>query len=142
MKKLFAIFALVALFAVSALAEGNVPYINKADFDKKVANSTALKPWKYLGNKPAIIDFTASWCPPCKKLAPVLDELAGKFSKDIVVYKVDVDDQPELAKAFGVQTIPTLLFIPMSGEPQRSVGFVPLDELEKRVNTVLLKKQK
>lgn len=142
MKKLFATFALVALFAVSAVAEGNVPYINKTDFDKKVANSTALKPWKYLGNKPAIIDFTASWCPPCKKLAPVLDELAGKFSKDIVVYKVDVDDQPELAKAFGVQTIPTLLYIPMSGEPQRSVGFLPLDDLEKRVNTVLLKKQK
>ncbi|GAB1359571.1 hypothetical protein MASR1M31_13560 [Porphyromonadaceae bacterium] len=76
-----------------------------------MANSTALKPWKYLGNKPAIIDFTASWCPPCKKLAPVLDELAGKFSKDIVVYEVDVDDRPRLAKAFGVQTIPTLLYI-------------------------------
>ena len=96
--------------------------------------------WKYLGDKPAIVDFYASWCGPCKMVAPILDELAQEYDGKIYVYKIDTEKEQELAAAFGIRSIPTLLFVPMDGKPQMVQGAIGKDDFEKVINDVLLKK--
>ena len=93
-----------------------------------------------LGSKPCIIDFYATWCGPCRKLAPILEEIAGEYAGKIDVYKIDVDKEPELATAFGVQSIPTLLFCPMKNQPQIAAGFMDKATLQKAIKEVLLVK--
>lgn len=116
-------------------------HINKADFLKKVYNFEASpNEWKYLGNKPAIIDFYADWCGPCKMIAPSLDQLAKEYAGKIDIYKVDVDKETELATAFGIQGIPALLYIPMEGTPQMLQGAQPKEVLKEKIETILLKK--
>lgn len=115
--------------------------INKVDFLKKIYNyETSPNEWKYLGNKPAIIDFYADWCGPCKAIAPSLDQLAKEYAGQIDIYKVDVDKETELAKAFGIQGIPALLYIPMEGKPQMLQGAQPKEVLKEKIETILLKK--
>ena len=97
----------------------SVSYLNKEDFTTKVANVWNGGEWKYLGDKPAIIDFFATWCGPCKALSPILEEVADKYKDQIYVYKVDVDQQEELAALFNIRSVPSLLFIPMEGKPGR-----------------------
>ena len=93
-------------------AQGEVIVLNKADFLSKVYNYEKNQTqWVYEGNKPAIIDFYADWCGPCKKVSPILKELAAQYKDDIVIYKINVDNEKELASAFGIQSIPTLLFL-------------------------------
>ncbi|MFV0390942.1 MAG: thioredoxin [Paludibacteraceae bacterium] len=94
--------------------------------------------WQYLGDKPAIIDFWATWCPPCKAIAPVLDDLAKEYAGQIYIYKVDVDKEPQLAGAFGIQSIPTLLFIPMKGDPKAEVGAIPKETFKDRIDNFML----
>ena len=92
-------------------------HLTKAEFLQKVWNYEAnSQAWKYEGSKPAIVDFFATWCGPCKALSPVLEELAKEYGDRLVIYKVDVDQERELAGAFGVRSVPTLLFIPADGE--------------------------
>ena len=89
-------------------------HLTKEEFLKKVANYEANPTeWKYLGDKPCIIDFYADWCGPCKMVAPILDELAKEYSDKIYIYKVDTEAERELASAFGIRSIPTMIFIPM-----------------------------
>jgi len=115
--------------------------LTKADFLNKVANFEANPTeWKYLGDKPAIVDFYATWCGPCKAVAPILEELAAEYEGQIYVYKIDTDKEQELAGAFGIRSIPSLLFIPMNGQPQMSMGAMPKAELKKAIEDVLLKK--
>lgn len=115
-------------------------HITKADFLKKVANyETNPKEWKYLGDKPAIIDFYADWCGPCKRVAPILEELAAEYGDKIVIYKVDTDKEQELAAAFGISSIPSLLFVPMEGKPQMAVGAMGKADFKRAIETVLLK---
>ena len=105
--------------------------LNKADFLKKVYNYEANpKEWKFEGSRPAIVDFYATWCGPCKALHPVLEEL---------IYQIDVDKEKELAAAFGIRSIPTLLMIPMKEEPRISQGALPKDQLKKAIDEFLLK---
>ena len=100
-----------------------VVHITKADFLKKVYDfEKNPDEWKYLGSQPAIVDFYADWCGPCRQLSPVLDELAKEYSGKLTIYKVNVDNERGLATFFGIRSIPTLLFIPMKGKPQRSLG--------------------
>lgn len=116
-------------------------HLTKAEFLKKVTDfEKNPNEWKYLGQKPAIIDFYATWCGPCKKIAPILDELAAEYKDQIVIYKIDTDKEKELAQAFGIRSIPTLLFVPMEGQPQISQGAMPKEALIEAINTVLLKK--
>lgn len=94
-------------------AEGAVTYLNTADFISKVYDfKSHPDKWKYEGDTPAVIDFYATWCGPCKQLSPLLEELAAEYAGKVKVYKVDVDKEPELAAAFRVQSIPMLLWIP------------------------------
>ena len=115
--------------------------MTKAEFLSKVANyEKTPDKWEYLGSKPCIIDFYATWCGPCRKLAPILEEIAGEYAGKIDVYKIDVDKEPELAAAFGVQSIPTLVFWPMKNQPQIAAGFMDKATLQKAIKEVLLVK--
>lgn len=115
-----------------------VVYITKADFLKKVYDfEKNPDEWKYLGSQPAIVDFYADWCGPCRQLSPVLDELAKEYSGKLTIYKVNVDNERGLATFFGIRSIPTLLFIPMKGKPQRSLGALSKTELKGIIKDVL-----
>lgn len=95
--------------------------------------------WNFKGERPAIIDFYAVWCGPCKATAPILESLAKVYDGQVDIYKVDVDKQQELAALFGIRSIPSLLFIPKDGQPQMQVGAMSRPDLENAIKTVLLK---
>ncbi|MEG1915419.1 MAG: thioredoxin [Muribaculaceae bacterium] len=114
-------------------------HLTKSEFTTKVADLNS-KTWKYLGNKPAIIDFYASWCGPCKTLSPILEELAAEYGDKIIIYKVDTEAEQDLSVAFGIRSIPTLLFIPLKGEPQMAQGAMPKAQLKEAIDNVLLSK--
>ena len=114
--------------------------LNKADFLTKIIDyETAPNEWNYLGDKPAIIDFYADWCGPCKRIAPMLEELAEEYGDKIYIYKLDTEKEKEVARLFGIRSIPSLLFIPMTGKPQMTTGALPKNELKKAIDTILLK---
>lgn len=118
---------------------GQVVHLTKAEFLEKVYNfEKNPDTWKYEGDKPAIVDFYADWCGPCKMVAPVLEELAKEYAGQIVVYKINTDKERELSAAFGIRSIPSLLFIPMEGTPQMAQGAMPKAELKRAINEVLL----
>ena len=117
-----------------------VQHITKAEFLQKVYNYEANpQTWKYEGEGPAIVDFFATWCGPCKALGPVLDELAAEYGDKLTIYKVDVDQERELAEAFGIRSVPTLLFIPADGEPSMSPGAPSKAQLKQIIDEHLLK---
>lgn len=115
--------------------------LTKDDFLKKVANyEENPEKWEYLGDKPALIDFYAGWCGPCKALAPILDELAEEYADDIYIYKINTEQEMELSAAFGIRSIPTLIFAPIGENPQMAQGALPKDSLREAIDQVLLKK--
>ena len=116
----------------------NVVYLTTEEFKNKVFNYTVNKEWKYSGELPAIIDFYADWCGPCKMVAPILQEIAKDYQGKLIVYKVDTESERELAAAFGISSIPTLLFVPMTGQPQAAMGALPRQSFDKAINDVLL----
>lgn len=116
--------------------------LTKEDFLKKVMDyENNPKEWKYLGDKPAIIDFYADWCGPCKMIAPVLEELATEYADQIYIYKVDTEKEQELAAVFGIRSIPSLLFVPMGEAPQMAQGALPKHAFKEAIESVLLKKE-
>ena len=102
-------------------------HIDGEGFANKVADLT--KEWKYLGDKPAVVDFYADWCGPCKAISPILEEIAKEYDGQLYIYKVNVDEAPEVANAFNIVGIPTLLFIPMEGRYTAKAGAMPKEEL-------------
>lgn len=112
--------------------------LNKETFLAKVMNyETNPTEWKYLGDKPCIIDFYADWCGPCKAVAPVLEDLAKEYDGKIYIYKVNTDEQQELAQVFGIQSIPTIYFCPMEGDPQMAMGALPKATIKQAIAEVL-----
>jgi len=112
-------------------------HLNKETFKEKVFNFEENKDWKYEGDKPCMIDFYADWCGPCKMVAPVLEELQKEYGDNLVIYKVDTEEQQELAGMFGIQSIPSLLFVPKEGQPQMAMGALPKQSFEKAIADVL-----
>jgi thioredoxin 1 len=106
-------------------------------FKEKVFEYDIEKEWKFKGDKPAIVDFWAEWCGPCKMVGPILDELSEDYKGKVDIYKVNVDENPELSQAFGIQSIPAILFIPMDGQPQMSTGGLPKNTFEEAIKEVL-----
>lgn len=111
--------------------------LTKADFLEKVFNYEQNKEWKYEGDLPAIIDFYADWCGPCKMVAPIMEELSQEYAGKIHVYKIDTEAEQELAMAFGIQSIPSLLFIPKDDKPQMAQGALPKETLVDVIKDVL-----
>ena len=115
-----------------------VVHLSTQDFKYKVFDYETEKEWKYKGSLPAILDFYADWCQPCKMVAPVLEDLALEYAGKIMVYKVNTENEQELASVFGIQSIPTLLFIPKEGQPQSAMGALPKQTFEKVIKDILL----
>lgn len=114
-----------------------VEFLTKDSFKEKVFDFEQNKDWKFEGDKPCIIDFYADWCGPCKTVAPILDELSDEYEGKVDVYKIDTEDQKELAAMFGIQSIPSLLFVPKEGQPQMAQGALPKDTFVKAFKDVL-----
>jgi thioredoxin 1 len=112
-------------------------HLTKQTFKEKVFNFEENKEWKYEGNVPCMIDFYADWCGPCKMVAPVLEELQKEYGDNLVIYKVDTEQEQELAGMFGIQSIPSLLFVPVDGQPQMAMGALPKATFEKAIEDVL-----
>jgi len=114
--------------------------LTTAEFKTKVADlNENSQEWKYLGDKPAIIDFYASWCGPCRMVAPILEEIADEYKGKIYVYKVDTEQEEELAAMFGIRSIPSILFVPMQGKPSMAMGAMSKNQFVKAIDDVLLK---
>ena len=113
--------------------------LNKQQFLEKVWNyETNPDAWKYNGSLPCVIDFNAKWCGPCRQMNPILNDMATKYAGRIVIYKVDVDKEKELASIFGISSIPAFLFCPVDGDPRGTMGAYPANEFEKLIRSVLL----
>lgn len=116
-----------------------IEHLTKQEFLSKIADyQRSPTEWKFLGDKPAIIDFYAHWCGPCKSIGATLEKLAASYADQIVVYKVDTEVETELAAAFGIRSIPSLLFIPLHGNPQMAHGAMSFNSLVDAVEKVLL----
>ena len=111
--------------------------LTKETFLEKVFNFEKNKEWKFEGNKPAIIDFYADWCGPCKMVAPILEELSEEYKGKVNIYKVDTEKEQELSAAFAIRSIPSMLFIPEGEQPQMAQGALPKTELERVIKEVL-----
>ena len=112
-------------------------HLTKQTFQEKVFNYEKNKEWKFEGNAPAVIDFWAPWCGPCRIVGPVIEELSTEYAGKVNFYKVNTEEEQELASAFGIQSIPSLLFIPKDGQPQMAVGALPKKELKKIIGELL-----
>jgi len=148
MKKLITLMMMTFVMLGASCAQNNsgkknepVIQMNKQMFLEKVFDyTTGATEWKYQGNKPCIIDFYATWCGPCRMIAPILKDLATEYKDSIVVYKVDTDQEKELSAAMGIRSLPTVVFIPQEGQPQIIVGAADKDTFKRAVQEVLLKK--
>lgn len=122
------------------IAEGKTIHMTKDMFVERVMDfETNKDQWIYKGDKPAIIDFYADWCKPCKLIAPIMDELAEEYKGQLYIYKVDTQVERELAQVFGIRSIPAVLFIPMKGQPQMSTGALPKETFKDAIDDFLLK---
>jgi len=111
--------------------------LTKAEFLTKVFDYENKKDWDYQGDVPALIDFYADWCQPCKMVAPILEELSVEYDGKLKIYKIDTEAEQELAGIFGIRSIPSLLFIPKDGKPQMAQGALPKPQLKEAIESVL-----
>lgn len=123
----------------SGSSDGSIVYLSDQTFKQKVFNYETQTEWKFAGNKPCLIDFYADWCSPCRMLSPILVELAKEYKDQIVVYKINTDKERILSQNLGIQSLPTLLFCPLDGKPQASMGYRSKEDLKKLIDEVLLK---
>ncbi len=113
-------------------------HLTKELFLKKIFNYEVNKEWKFEGDIPAVIDFWAPWCGPCRMVGPVIDELSKEYAGKVNFYKLNTEEEPEVAAAFGIRSIPSILFVPMTGQPKMAVGALPKEALKEAVEKELL----
>ncbi len=113
-----------------------VEFLNEETFKTKVFNYEENKEWKFEGELPCIIDFYADWCQPCKMVAPILDELSVEYAGKVNIFKIDTEVERNLAGMFGIQSIPSLLFVPKDGQPQMAQGALPKDTFKRAIKDV------
>jgi thioredoxin len=129
--------------AKAAAADGKLEHLTSQTFKQKVMDfEKNPQTWVFEGDKPVIVDFYADWCRPCRMIAPILEELAEEYKDKIVIYKVDTEAQRELATIFGIQSLPTVLFIPMEGRPSAQKGALSKEAYKQIIDDYLLKAQK
>lgn len=140
MKKLFIFSLFICLFTLTAKAQ-EVHYLTAQEFKDLIFDYTSDSPeWKYKGKKPCVIDFYTTWCGPCKRLAPIMEELAKEYGKNVIFYKVDTEKERELAVWLQISSIPQVLFVPTSGKPSIAGGLRPKEFYVEAIDKFLLKK--
>ncbi len=132
------LFFVLTLFSALSMAEG-VSYISTEQFKKEVFDYVHEKDWKYLGKKPCVIDFYTTWCGPCKRLAPIMEELSNQYAGKVNFYKADTEQERELAYIFQINSIPQVLYVPVEGQPILLKGLYPKEEIIKIIDEHLLK---
>lgn len=123
----------------SSSGNSNVIYLTEQTFKERVFNYDTNNEWKYEGNKPAIIDFYADWCAPCRELSPLLEKVVKEYGGKVILYKIDTEKERKLTETLGISALPTLLYIPVRGKPQVRMGLVPKDSLKRAIDEFLLK---
>lgn len=112
-------------------------HLTKDTFRAKVFDFETNKDWKFAGELPCIIDFYADWCGPCKMVAPILEDLSKEYAGKVNMYKVDTEQEQELASMFGIRSIPSILFVPTDGKPQMAMGALPKESFKDAIKSVL-----
>ncbi len=139
MRKFFLLSLLLALAGLTLpVTAEDVVYINTDQFRERVFDYKTEREWKYLGNKPCIIDFYTTWCGPCKRLAPIMEELSQTYCDRVVFYKADTERERELAYVFNITSIPQVLYIPTEGKPMLLKGLYPKEEIVRIIEEFLL----
>jgi len=116
-------------------------HLTKQKFQEKIFNYEKTQEWKYEGDLPAVVDFWAPWCGPCKTVGPIIDELSKEYEGKVNFYKVNTDEEQELGGVFGIKSIPSLLFIPKKGQPKMAVGAVPKEALKETIEKEFFTKE-
>ena len=140
MRKIITILFLSVFMSAPVWAE-DVVYLTTAQFRDRIFDYKAEKDWVYKGDKPCIIDFYTTWCGPCKRLAPIMEELSQTYCDQVVFYKADTERERELAYVFGIQSIPQVLYIPVEGKPMLLKGLYPKEEIIRIIDEFLLNKE-
>jgi len=122
-------------------SKGDVIHLTNQTFKEKVFDYINDKDWKYKGSLPCIVDFYADWCGPCRRVSPILEQLAKDFAGQIIFYKVNTDNEQVLSNSLGITSLPTILFVPATGKPQVLFGYYPKEQILKAINEVLLGKK-
>ncbi len=139
MKTRFILLFVLILSGLFLTANGQtVKELTTQEFKDQIWNYDQNKEWKYTGKKPVIIDLYATWCGPCKRLAPILSEIQSDYGDKIQIYKVDTDKERELAQLFRATSIPLMVFIPVKGDPFLVPGLRPKEQLVQIINEKLL----
>ena len=134
------LIAFLSLVVFVGLRADDVRYLTTAQFSERVFDYKNNKDWKFKGDKPCVIDFYTTWCGPCKRLAPIMEELSQTYCDQVVFYKVDTERERELAYLFGINSIPQVLYIPMEGKPMLLQGLYPKENIVQIIDEFLLKK--
>ena len=134
------LIAFLSLVAFVGLRADDVRYLTTSQFSERVFDYKNNKDWKFKGDKPCVIDFYTTWCGPCKRLAPIMEELSQTYCDQVVFYKVDTERERELAYLFGINSIPQVLYIPMEGKPMLLQGLYPKENIVQIIEEFLLKK--
>ena len=141
MKRLISIAMMVCCAWLTLCAE-DVVYLTTDQFRERIFDYKTEREWNYRGNRPCVIDFYTTWCGPCKRLAPIMEELSQAYCDQVVFYKVDTERERELAYTFGINSIPQVLYIPVEGKPMLLQGLYPKENIIGIIDEFLLKKKK
>ena len=133
---------MLAIGTILPMTADDVTYLTTAEFKTRIFDYTTNKDWKYKGDKPCVIDFYTTWCGPCKRLAPIMEELSQTYCDQVKFYKVDTERERELAGVFQIASIPQVLYIPVEGKPMILKGLYPKENIVEIIDEFLLNKPK